>query len=87
MLGIRKKTIQNQLIYIIGDEIRAAFINDIKECKLYSVMAYEVTDATNEEQVPLVIRYVNSQLKVREVFMDFFKHGTHNWEGIVTRYH
>ena len=49
-------------------------------------MADEVTDMTNEEQVSLVIRNVDSQLKVRKVFMDFLKHGTHNWEGIVRRY-
>ena len=34
-------------------------------------MADEVTDATNEETVSLVITYVNSQLKVREVLMGF----------------
>ena len=71
----------------MGDEIRAAFVNDIKESKFHSVMADEDTDVTNEEQVSIVIRYVNSQLMVREVFMDFFKHEPHNWAGIVRRYH
>jgi len=64
------KTIQNELIDIIGCVIREQLLNEITQAKLFSVMADEVTDVSNKEQVSVVIRYVDAELQVKEVFLD-----------------
>ena len=64
------KTIQNEMIDVVGEHIRNALLDDIKEATFYSVMADEVTDVSNNEQVSISARYVNSQLEAKEVFLD-----------------
>jgi hypothetical protein len=64
------KTIQNELFDIIGCVIREQLLNEITQAKLFSVMADEVTDVSNKEQVSVVIRYVDAELQVKEVFLD-----------------
>jgi hypothetical protein len=64
------KTIQNELIDVIGDTMRENLLREIKQAKFFSVMADEVTDVSNREQVSVVIRYVNANLEVKEVYLD-----------------
>ena len=49
--------IQNELINIIGDLIHEQILDHVRESKLYSVIADEVTDSANKEQLSLVLRY------------------------------
>jgi hypothetical protein len=65
------KTIQNQLIEVIGDYIRGNIIGEIKEAKFYSVLCDEVSDVSNKEQLSLVLRFVDSHNCIREEFVDF----------------
>jgi len=65
------KTIQNQIIDIIGDNIRDRILGEIKEAKYYSVLCDEVTDVSNKEQVSMVLRFVDSKNSIREEFLDF----------------
>lgn len=64
------KTIQNELINIIGSRIRASILEEIKQAKLFSVIADEVTDTSNLEQLSICIRYVFDS-NIKEVFLDF----------------
>ena len=50
------KTIQNQMISIVGDHIRSEIIQEIKSAKFYSIIADEVSDVSNKEQVSLSFR-------------------------------
>ena len=43
------KTIQNELISVVDQSIQNTIVNEVKEAKFYSVIADEVTDATNKE--------------------------------------
>ena len=47
------KTIQNQLIDIVGQCIRSDIMDEVKKAKFYSVIADEVADVANKEQLSI----------------------------------
>ncbi len=65
------KTIQNQLIAIIGKAIQSTILAEVKIAKHFSLLADEVTDMANLEQLTLTIRYVDSRNEIREEFLEF----------------
>ena len=65
------KTIQNQLIECIGNQIRDGIIKEIKLAKWYSILCDEVTDISMKEQLSFVIRFVDNNCCIREEFLDF----------------
>lgn len=65
--------IQNQLINVIGDHIRDQIIHQVKQSPLFSVIADEVTDSSNREQLSLVLRYIDSNGHIQEDFVDFME--------------
>ena len=66
------KTIQNELVAVVGDQIRKDIVSEVKVAKYYSVIADEGTDASNKEELSLVLRYLfNGEIK--EVFVDFLQ--------------
>ena len=65
------KTIQNQLINILGDDIRSNIINEVKAAKFFSILCDEVTDVSCQEQLSLVLRFVDQSNTIREKFVDF----------------
>ena len=64
------KTIQNELVGVIGDSIRRDIVEEVKKARFYSVIADEVTDAGNREELSIVLRYVLGS-EIKEVFVDF----------------
>ena len=64
------KTIQNQLIEIIGKRIQLDLLSKAKQAEFYSIIADEVCDVSNKEQLSLCLRYVHKDV-VKEVFLDF----------------
>ena len=67
----RSKTTQNQIIKICGEEIIAELCREIKAAKLFSVLADEAAGVSNVEQMPLVLRFVDSESRIREEFFGF----------------
>ena len=64
--------IQNQVIDVIASQIRNKIITNVQTAKWYGVIADEVTDMSNKEQLSLVLRYVdNDSLLVREDLVGF----------------
>ena len=62
---------QNELLDIMAkDIILSDLISEIKGAKLYSIMADEVT-SHNTEQLPLCVRFVDSESNIREEFLQF----------------
>lgn len=61
------KGIQNELRGVVGKEFILTFIVEVQEVKQYSIIADEVTDVANKEELSLVLR--NNEVK--EVFNDF----------------
>ena len=71
------KTIQNQMINILADQIHSKIVENIKAAKWYTVIADKVTDMSNKEQLSLVLRYVDlSTLLVREDLIGFIECNT-----------
>ncbi len=64
------KNVQNELIKVVGDEISCGILEEVRVAKFYSIIADEVTDASNTEVLSLVFRYVNDG-QIKEVFLDF----------------
>lgn len=64
------KTIQNELVRVAGDKIRTDILEEVKRAKFYSIIADEVTDISNREELSLVIRYIHEG-QIREVILDF----------------
>ncbi len=64
------KTIQNELIDIIGKRIRFDILSGVKKAKFYSVIADEIADVGNREQLSLSLRYILDD-EVNKVFIDF----------------
>lgn len=56
----RSKTTQNEIVEICGEMITSKLSSEIKNAKFFSVLADEAADVSNLEQMPLVIRCVNS---------------------------
>ena len=52
------KTIQNELIHIIGSRIRSDILKEIEQATFYTVIVDEVSDVSNIEQLFIAICYV-----------------------------
>ena len=67
-------TIQNQMIDVLADQVRGKIIRKVDIEKWFTLIADEVTDASNKEILSLVLRYVNPDiLLVREDSVGFFE--------------
>ena len=55
---------------VVGQYIRNDIIAKVKQANFYSVIADEVTDTANKEELPLSLRFVLDG-PVKEVFVDF----------------
>ena len=66
------KVIQNELVGVVGDSIRRDIIKEVKSARFYSIIADEVTDVANKEELSLVLQYVHER-EIREVFVDFLE--------------
>ena len=67
-------TIQNQIISILADQVSHSIISRVKAAKWFSVIADEVTDVSNKEQLSIALRYVDTHsgtLLVREDLIGF----------------
>ena len=64
------KTIQKELVEVIGEYICNYIIAEVKRAKFYSVIADEVTDTANKEELSLSLRFVLDGT-VKKVFVGF----------------
>ena len=64
-------TSKNEMIDAIGSAIEDQIIHKIQTAKFFTILADEVTDCSNLEQVSIVIRFVDSDKNIREDFLSF----------------
>ena len=71
----RSKTIQNKLVKICGSQIKEKIVSEINNSSspVYSVLADEATDCGTIEQMPIVLRYVDSKKEINERFIKFVR--------------
>ena len=65
------KTSQNELINCCGNYIKDILVKEIKESRFFSVLADEASDCSNQDQLSLVIRFVDGSGEIREEFLGF----------------
>ncbi|XP_068704634.1 52 kDa repressor of the inhibitor of the protein kinase-like [Montipora foliosa] len=69
----RSKTIQNEIIEVLGTYIQDKIVAEINEAGAFSLLADEASDSSNKEQLPLVLRFVDKERNVREEFVGFYE--------------
>ena len=69
---------KNQVIDVLAAYIRNKIVGEIKKTRLFSVLADEATDISNQEQMSLVLRFMNAQNEIKEEFVSIMhcKSGT-----------
>ncbi|XP_074322846.1 uncharacterized protein LOC141659818 [Apium graveolens] len=68
--------IQNEMIQLLAQEVKGLIIDRVKDAKLFSVILYCTPDASNDEQMSLVLRCLNVSecpIRVQEFFINFLK--------------
>ena len=64
--------IQNQILEIRGDSVLCKILQKVENAKYYNVIADEVTECSNKEQLSIVLRYFNViDNQIREDFVAF----------------
>lgn len=67
----RSKTVQNDVIDCIGHQIQQNIVEKVKASRFFSILADEAQDASNKEQMALIIRYVDVDGVINEDFLEF----------------
>ena len=62
------KTIQNEIINLCGRKLRQSIISAVQSSPFYSVIADEDSDAANDEQLSISLRYLNTNGEPEENF-------------------
>lgn len=63
--------IQNELVDIIGSQIREPLIQDCNNAPFFAFIADEATDCSTREQVSICVRYLDRSGDVQEQFLEF----------------
>ena len=66
--------VQNQIIDILGDYVRRKILSQLQKAQFFTLIADEVTDCSNKEQLSLVLRYVDRESnQIREDLVAFIE--------------
>ena len=67
------QTSQNELINCFGNYIKGMLVKEIKENRFFSILVDEASGCSNQEQLSLVIRFVDGSGEMREDFLCFLR--------------
>ena len=64
--------IQNEMLEILGKMVLCRIVADVQNALFYAIMVDETIDCSNQEQVVLVLRWVDDSLVVYKDFIGFY---------------
>ena len=64
--------IQNEMLEILGKMVLRRIVADVQNALFYAIMVDETIDCSNQEQVVLVLRWVDDSLVVYKDFIGFY---------------
>ena len=67
------KTTQNELSRCCGQYITEQVVSEVKKSKYYAIIADETCDISCKEQMPLVSRFIDSDINIRKEFFRFIQ--------------
>ena len=67
----RSKSTQNEIISCCADIVNRKIMSEIKHSKYFPILADEVPDCSNREQMPIVLRYIKSNNTIKERSLEF----------------
>ena len=79
--------IQNEILNIIGKQIREKIVSDCNKSEYFAILADEATDTSTKEQVSLCLRFIESgsnRCEVREEFIGFLHASSIRGEALAT---
>ena len=65
--------IQNELLDVMANSITRNIVNKIREAKYFSLMADEVTNVSNREQMIVCMCWIDGKLEPHEDFLGLYK--------------
>ena len=63
---------QNEMIRVMALQVLRVIASSLHRTAFYTVMADEITDTSNHEQVVICLRWVSNDSEVHEVFMGLY---------------
>lgn len=75
---------QNELLCIIGDQVKNNIADKVRESRIFALIADETQDISRHEQVAIVLRHVDDDLKVHESFIGFYRAEKTDAESLAT---
>ena len=66
------KTSRNKIIKCCGQVISEVIIKDIKSSMFFCIIADKASDSSRKEQMSLLLRFVDSEMNIREAFITFY---------------
>ncbi|KAJ8024350.1 Zinc finger MYM-type protein 1 [Holothuria leucospilota] len=65
--------IQNEIVRIMATDILCDIADSVSDAKFFSILADECTDASNEEQLLICLRWIDQALEPNEDFVGFYE--------------
>ena len=78
--------IQNEMLEILGKMVLRRIVADVQNALFYAIMVDETTDCSNQEQVMLVLHWVDDSLVVHEDFFGLYNVPSINADTLTASY-